>query len=41
MTDIMNNNNNFTLKNQNIVLETQTVFAKPFPDMSKIKVFYR
>jgi len=34
-----NNNNNFTiLENQNS-FGTQTVFAKPFPDVSKIEVF--
>jgi len=33
------NNNNPTLENQNIVSRTQTVFAKLFLDVLKIKVF--
>ena len=35
-----NNNNSTTLENQNS-FGTQTVFAKPFLDVSKIEVFSR
>ena len=37
MTD---NNNTSSTENPNIVSETQTVFVKPFPDVSKIEVFF-
>jgi len=34
-----NNNNTSSTENPNTVSEAQTVFAKPFPDVSKIEVF--
>jgi len=34
-----NNNNSTTLENQNS-FRTSIVFAKPFPDVSKIEVFF-
>jgi len=35
-----NINNNPNPENQNIVFGTQTIFAKPFWDVSKIKVYF-
>jgi len=34
-----NNNNTSSTENPNTVSGAQTVFAKPFPDVSKIEVF--
>ena len=35
----MDNNNNSALETSNVIFATQTIVAKPFPDVSKIEVF--
>jgi len=39
MTENTDNNNNVALETSNVVSATQTIFAKPFLDVSKIEVF--
>jgi len=34
-----NNNNTSPMENPNTISGAQTVFAKPFPDVSKIEIF--
>jgi len=39
MAENPNNNDNTSPETSNVVSATQTIFAKPFPDVSKIEVF--
>ena len=39
MAENPNNNDNTTTGTSNVASATQTIFAKPFPDVSKIEVF--
>jgi len=39
MSDKTDKNNNSTPKTSNVIFATQPIFAKPFPDVSKIEVF--